>query len=136
MAQKKKTKTKPYEKQEVDWTKFSGHEETVSLIMRRRRQFLVHSFLYYVLDSSIISDEMYDRICNELVELQKKYPKMCKMLPYEELCSQLDETASGSFIEKTKYPLEIVAKSFQLLSENWTELAQRKGYQIVRTNVK
>jgi len=40
------------------------------------RQFLVHSFLYYQLDESIISDENYDRICVQLKEVivgQDKY---------------------------------------------------------------
>lgn len=30
-------------------------------------QYLVHSYLYYILDSSVISDERYDEICKELL---------------------------------------------------------------------
>ncbi|MEL0342575.1 MAG: hypothetical protein VXC58_09140 [Deltaproteobacteria bacterium] len=45
-----------------------------SLLQQRLRQFLVHSYLYYKLDESIISDTEYDRICMELRELLKKHP--------------------------------------------------------------
>ena len=36
------------------------------LIVQKIRQYLVHSFLYYQLDVSIISDRNYDQICADL----------------------------------------------------------------------
>ncbi|MDF9638844.1 DNA ligase LigA-related protein [Bacillus cereus] len=47
----------------------------VELISRRRRQILVHSFLYYQMNENIISDHAYDAWSKELAELQIKYPQ-------------------------------------------------------------
>jgi hypothetical protein len=80
---------------------------------RRRQQFLIHSYLYYVMDESLIDDAMYDRICCELVQLQRQYPDIAAQLPYHDICIQLDETASGSYIRD--YPREIVSKALYLL---------------------
>lgn len=49
--------------------------EMVSLINRRERQILVHSFLYYQLNESIISDHTFDKWSKELVELREKHPE-------------------------------------------------------------
>jgi hypothetical protein len=44
-------------------------------IKQRRRQMLVHSYLYYEKDVNIVSDAQWSKWAMELVELQKKYPK-------------------------------------------------------------
>ncbi|HCV50507.1 MAG TPA: hypothetical protein DGP89_04110 [Saprospirales bacterium] len=44
------------------------------LIKRRRLNILVHSSMYYYLDTSIINDDQFDAWCFELVDLLKKYP--------------------------------------------------------------
>lgn len=46
-----------------------------SLIKRRRRQVLVHSYIYYVLNDNIISDEQWSKWAEELEQLQKQYPE-------------------------------------------------------------
>jgi hypothetical protein len=108
-------------------------DNITALIIRRRRQFLVHSFLYYMLDESIIDDTTYDRWCVELVNLQRKHPDLAASLPYHDICSQLDESASGSYIKN--YPPEIVSTAFHLLAREkqqpLAELVQRYGYQLV-----
>jgi len=53
-------------------------------IHQRRRQILVHSYLYYELNETIIDDFKFDSFCNELVELQEKYPEVCKRVPFHE----------------------------------------------------
>jgi hypothetical protein len=40
------------------------------LIIRRRRQILVHSCLYYDLNENVISDHTWQRFADELVRLQ------------------------------------------------------------------
>ncbi len=45
----------------------------VEAIARRRRQLLIHSYLYYGLDSPIISDEQWDHWARQLVKLQAKF---------------------------------------------------------------
>ena len=42
------------------------------LIKRRRAQMLIHSCIYYELDSNIISDHLWQEWADELVELQKQ----------------------------------------------------------------
>lgn len=44
------------------------------LINRRRHQVLVHSYLYYQMNTNIIDDHTYDMWCKELAELQHQYP--------------------------------------------------------------
>lgn len=51
-----------------------------ALISQRRRQVLVHSYLYYELGREIISDVQWDSWARELVQLQKDYPE------YAECC--------------------------------------------------
>jgi NAD-dependent DNA ligase adenylation domain len=46
----------------------------VELINRRKRQILVHSFLYYQLNENVIPDYQYDMWCKELADLLQEYP--------------------------------------------------------------
>lgn len=41
-------------------------------IRQRRAQMLVHSYIYYHLNDNIVSDDVWQKWANELVELQKK----------------------------------------------------------------
>ena len=43
-------------------------------IVQRRTQMLVHSYLYYALNTSIVSDSTFDRWARELVDLQRQHP--------------------------------------------------------------
>lgn len=54
-------------------------ENIISLIRRRRRQILVHSCLYYKMDTNLVGDEQFDKWCAELRELHKKYPQYMKI---------------------------------------------------------
>lgn len=56
--------------------------EIEELIHRRRRQILLHSYLYYQLDKNLISDHTYDEWCKELAELQLKHPKECASVKF------------------------------------------------------
>ena len=53
------------------------------LIRRRRAQMLVHSFLYYQMDDPVISDDQWQVWADELAQLQKDYPKLCKIGYYD-----------------------------------------------------
>lgn len=50
-----------------------------SKIRQRRSQMLVHSYIYYVLDDNIVSDDDWQRWANELRDLQNQYPEYCKI---------------------------------------------------------
>jgi len=56
--------------------------EVTEKIAQRRRQILVHSLLYYGLDSPIIDDPTFDKWAKELAELQAEYPKESQAAPY------------------------------------------------------
>ena len=50
------------------------NETIVELISRRRRQILVHSYIYYEANTNIIDDATYDSWSAELAELQREHP--------------------------------------------------------------
>ncbi|MDS9997112.1 DNA ligase LigA-related protein [Bacillus atrophaeus] len=57
-------------------------KDILELIGRRRRQILVHSFLYYQLNENIIVDHTFDLWSKELVQLQEKYPEESRQAVY------------------------------------------------------
>ena len=48
-------------------------KKIIERVKELREQIHYHNHLYYVLDSPEISDAEYDRLFDELVELEKKY---------------------------------------------------------------
>ena len=49
-------------------------EEVLELMVRRRRQLLIHSYIYYGRGTSLISDGQWDRWARELERLNAEYP--------------------------------------------------------------
>lgn len=47
---------------------------SAALITQRRTQLVVHSYLYYVLDQPIVSDDKWQDWADQLVQLQRDYP--------------------------------------------------------------
>ena len=88
------------------------------LIKQKIRQYLLHSFLYYQLDESIIADSHYDEICTEVLLLIESYDGT-SLLPYQELVKKsLSEDASGFSVRK--YPAEIISSALHLLYQHNT----------------
>lgn len=70
---------------------YSGKElEIAQKIQQRRLQILVHSHIYYVLDTNIVSDHTWMKWANELVELQKTYPGIAKTVIWNEAFEDFD----------------------------------------------
>jgi len=65
------------------------------LINRRRRQVLVHSFLYYRMNTSIVSDAQYDQWARELAELQARHPEVAKRCAYADAFEDFSESVTG-----------------------------------------
>ena len=85
-------------------------------IRQKVRQYLVHSFLYYRLDESIISDRDYDKICIEVGKLVQT-KSAANLFPYFDLVKiNLYEDASGFSVRK--YPEEIVSTAMHLLYQS------------------
>jgi DNA ligase (NAD+) len=51
-------------------------KKVIEQIQQLREQINYHNHLYYVLDNPEISDAEYDRLFDELVDLEKKYPEL------------------------------------------------------------
>ena len=86
------------------------------LIQQKIRQYLVHSFLYYQLDESVISDKNYDQICTDVSKLISDSSDKNFIPFYDLVKSTLTENVSGFSI--SKYPPEIVSAAFHLLYQS------------------
>jgi DNA ligase (NAD+) len=53
-----------------------ANKKTIERIKALREEINRHNYLYYVLDSPEISDAEYDRLFDELAELEKKHPEL------------------------------------------------------------
>lgn len=73
------------------------NQEIKDKIKQRRLQMLVHSCIYYVLDSNIISDSTWSKWALELKDLQNKYPEISKEVEYAEYFKDWDGS-SGAFL--------------------------------------
>ena len=56
----------------------------LALINKRRRQIIIHSYLYYKQDTTLIDDFTFDRWCKELYKLQKDYPRETEKAEFSE----------------------------------------------------
>ena len=53
-------------------------------IQRHRLRILIWSKMYYDLDTSIVSDNTFDKVGHELIKLQAEYPEISKIVAYAE----------------------------------------------------
>lgn len=58
-------------------------DEVKSLIKRYRGQMVLHSYLYYVLDKPIWSDDKWQEVADKLTQLQVTHPDCCKVKYYD-----------------------------------------------------
>lgn len=77
---------------------FSGKDlEIADLIQRRRLQLLVHSCLYYNMNTNLIDDKTWDTWARELVDLQKLYPELSNKVSWSEAFQDWD-ASTGAFL--------------------------------------
>lgn len=84
------------------------------LIKRRRRQILVHSFIYYELNQNIISDDQWSKWATELEELQAKYPDIADKVEYAKEFKRFDHS-TGADLRDTYNQPNIMTLAFRLL---------------------
>lgn len=75
-------------------------DKIVEKIRRRRRQMLVHSYIYYELDTNIISDWQWAQWAQELRQLQEDYPEESKAVEFYEMFKDWDGS-SGAHLSYT-----------------------------------
>jgi hypothetical protein len=93
---------------------YEGQElEIAELIQQRRIQMLVHSCLYYEMDTNLITDRQWDIWAKELVQLQKDYPELSENVIWYDVFKDWD-ASTGAFL-----PLKdpwVIRKAMQLKS--------------------
>lgn len=98
-----KSEIEPLPKQETVWR----IGEVKDAINRMQVDYLAHSYLYYHLNISLMTDTLYDHICGWLVGYKKEYPEDFRNSKYYDLCKHLDESGSGFYLSEADYPLYI-----------------------------
>ncbi|MBA4544570.1 hypothetical protein H1164_17215 [Thermoactinomyces daqus] len=71
------------------------NKDILELINRRRRQILIHSFLYYRMNTSVIPDLTFDQWARELAELQRKYPEISCEGIFADAFADFSESITG-----------------------------------------
>lgn len=81
-------------------------------IKQRRRQMLVHSYLYYEKDTNIVSDAQWIKWAKELEQLQTRYPDVAKEVEFAEQFSDWDGSSGAHLV----YDNQIIAVAERLLA--------------------
>lgn len=71
------------------------NEAIVKKIQRRRRQILVHSYMYYELNDSTIDDATWSERALELETLQRDYPEESRAAKYFEEFKDFDHSTGA-----------------------------------------
>jgi hypothetical protein len=99
------------ERKEEKHMGYPGEHPVAPVLRMKVLRFLVHSYLYYQLDESIISDHDYDYLCHSLSQLMEEFPDI--EVPHIELARGVGKSGSGFYI--TDYPPNIVTTAFRQL---------------------
>lgn len=67
-----------------------------------QRWILVHSYLYYELDYSIVEDHVFDSNCRQLVELSEAHPEALKNSRYYYAMEEFDGSTGAGFTSKLR----------------------------------
>lgn len=104
--------------------------EIEALLRKRRRQCLVHRYLYYVLNESLVTDQQYDMWERELRELVTKHPEASKRDPLEPFCPA--NTVGSSNLDD--YPRVIDQLAESLLGYNSVFVAHERVISSAESN--
>jgi len=70
----------------------------LAIVNRLRRNIIVHSVIYYVFNRNLISDSDYDKMCQKLARIHKKYPKLCSQAVFPKAFKNYDPSTGMNFI--------------------------------------
>ena len=94
------------------------NDKIAAKIKQRRRQMLVHSYIYYELNQNIVSDHKWSEWAKELEQLQKDYPEESRAVEEYEQFKDWNGS-SGAFL-KFGENIKTVAK---ILLENQSKVS-------------
>ena len=84
-------------------------------IKQRRRQMLVHSFLYYEMDTNIIDDSTWSKWGVELAKLQNENPDIASKVEYAEQFKDWDGSSGAHLV----YDDTIKSIAYKLYCKQW-----------------
>lgn len=97
---------------------YSGEELIIAeKIQQRRLQMLVHSYIYYDCNNSIVPDSQWAEWAYELKDLQETYPDIADAVPYKDGFENWDAN-TGAFLPYSQP--QIIAIANRLLGKNKT----------------
>lgn len=97
----------------TELNKIELNKDIISLIKRTWLSVWLHSFLYYCLDKSIISDVEWDKRAKRLANLIREYPNEAKQIKHYELFRDFD--GSTGFDIANKATRRLKNKAYMLL---------------------
>lgn len=109
--------------------------ELFSKIQRRRYQILVHSFLYYELDISLISDQQWQAWAEELVKLQKENAEISEKVIFSGAFRSFDASTGFDLPYRDEQIVNIAYRLLRRQASNGNEEAKQalEAIQRVRT---
>ena len=117
-------KIKPKNPERVNRLDYS--DKNAALILRRRLQVLVHSYLYYQRNTNLISDKQFDEIAKELVVLQEKYPDTASKVSYADAFKGFDGT-TGFDLPYKDLRIRGIAEHLIYINEHLEKKSRRFG---------
>lgn len=104
---------------------FSGDElEIAERIQQRRYQLLIHSCIYYHLNTNLISDKTWDGWAKELQVLQTTYPNISEQVTLHEYFRDWD-ASTGAFLPITLEWVISLAKHVLKLGSNKSVIVEK-----------
>ena len=76
---------------------FSTQNVIASFITRRRRQILVHSYIYYMRDNNLIDDATWSKWAGQLVDICAEYPEIANQCDFAEDFKYFDGSTGAFF---------------------------------------
>ena len=90
------SKRQPYVGYYTNPSKQTDVTKVAELIHRRRRQVALHSYLYYCLDESVITDHQYEYLVLNLIEMQTRFPQIAASVNFmKRMFLEHDFSATG-----------------------------------------
>lgn len=108
-------------------------EGVISVLNRRMRQVLVHSFIYYQLNDSIIEDYTFDRWSKDIVMMRRQYPEEFAQTFYADAFKDFDGSSgydlpySNPEIQAVGY--RMINRYRELKNKQMIDLMHRHGIQ-------